>query len=93
MSNRETFPANLSPLTGDVLAIAGARQVTVTGLQGTPVSSATPSDQNVLVFDAASSQWKPQASGGTAILVNGVPTSDDYDVYVNAGNLVKVNGV
>lgn len=93
MSNRETFPASLSPITGDVSAAAGVRQATVTGLQGVPVSPATPSDQNILIFSAASSQWQPGPGTGTAIMVNGIPTSDDYDVYVNSGPLIKVNGV
>ena len=93
MSNRETFPASLSPITGDVSAGAGARQTTVTGLQGTPVSTTTPNDKDFLMFDAVTSKWEPQQGTGTAITVNGVPTSDDYDVYVNAGPLVMVNGV
>jgi hypothetical protein len=91
--NRETFPASLSPIQGDVSAPAGARLATVVGIRGTPISPSVPTDQNVLRFSATDNQWEPSFDSCTSILVNGVPTSDDYDVYVNAGPLIKVNGV
>lgn len=40
MANRETFPASLFPLRGDVSAEAGATTVTVIGLDGTPIDFA-----------------------------------------------------
>ncbi len=33
----------------------------VSGIQGRPLSGATPADQNLLTWDAPSGQWKPQA--------------------------------
>ena len=50
MSNRESFPASQSPLTGDISGPAGAQSVTVTGIQTFPVSPVAPQPQQILVF-------------------------------------------
>lgn len=40
MANRETYPAYLFPLRGDLSAEAGAVSVRVVGLEGTPINVA-----------------------------------------------------
>ena len=92
MSNRETYPAAQSPLTGDVSGVAGQQLVTVVGLQRNPVSPASPNDQDVLRWIQNDSQWEPSNDGNGCIQVNGAHVSDDYLIYVN-GTFVKVNGV
>jgi hypothetical protein len=91
MANRETYPAAQSPLQGDVSGAAGATTVMVTGLQGNPISPATPSDQADLKWSAENGEWMPivpsftmsisDASGGLTIL------SDDWEIYVNGVGL------
>src|ERR1039457_2776697 len=49
----------LIPLGGDASGTAPA--ATVTGLRGRPVSSASPSDQDALRWNAASGLWAPEA--------------------------------
>lgn len=90
MSNRETYPS--APIVGDITCLPGNQSTTVVGLQTVPVSSATPSDQNVLKYISNDGQWEPSDDGNGCIQVNGVHVSDDYLVYVN-GVFVKVNGV
>lgn len=93
MANRETYPASMSPMVGDAVAGAGARRISVVGIQGIPVSSTSPSDQQLLRYDAATNQWVPSDDTNSAIYVNGVPVSDDYLVYVNAAPRITINGV
>lgn len=91
--NRETYPASLSPMTGDAVAGVGAKQTTVVGIQNTPIASTTPNDQDVLRFNFTDGAWEPTADPNVAIFINGVPVSDDPVVYINAGPLVQINGV
>jgi hypothetical protein len=91
--NRETYPASMSPLVGDVTAGAGARQTTVVGIQNTPVSSASPNDQDLLRYNFTNSQWEPTPDSNVALYVNGIPVSNDPVIYVNAAALITVNGV
>jgi hypothetical protein len=88
--NRETYPATLSPLLGDVLAGAGATGVIVTGLQGIPLRP-SPTDQQILRYIAANGDWEPSDATGTVIRVNLIPASDDPLVFVN-GTFILVNG-
>lgn len=48
-------------LGGDLSGPAGS--VKVMGIQGRPVSPATPSDRNVLVWSEATGRWEPQEGG------------------------------
>lgn len=94
MANRETYPASLFPLRGDLSAEAGATTATVVGIQKTPVVSTTPADAQT--FIALSDVWTLQTLDGS-ILVNSVPVSDDYDIGVNlplgiSNSPVLVNG-
>lgn len=97
--NRETYPASLSPLIGDVSAGAASQLVTVVGLQNQPVAPTIPVDQQILRFTftdpiaGTGGAWGPSSDTNSAIYVNGVPTSDDYDIFVNAAPQVTVNGV
>jgi hypothetical protein len=92
--NRQTYPATQAPLTGDISGPAGATQVAVVGIRGIPVSSATPTDMQLLRFIAANGDWEPSNDGNTAIYLNGFPVSDDYLVYVNPVTpIITVNGV
>lgn len=81
MSNRETYPASQSPLQGDVSGAAGATTVTVTGIQGTPISPIPPDDQQVLVYQALTNRWEPRSVFGLEIEGHG--TSLDKQVYIN----------
>jgi hypothetical protein len=94
MANRESYPAQLFPLRGDLSAEAGAVSVTVTGIQATPVVATAPSDGQVLI--AESGVWTLQTLD-SSILINGIPVSDDYDIGVNltlgiSSSPVLVNG-
>lgn len=81
MANRQTFPASLFPLRGDISAEAGAVAVTVTGIQLTPVDPTAPTAGQILVADSTPT-WVPR-SINACISVNSVPVSDDYDISVN----------
>src|SRR5579872_5336246 len=55
---------------------SGTQQpVTVKGIQGRAVSAASPADQSVLRWNAATGQWEPGASGNTLLNGSGAPTS------------------
>jgi hypothetical protein len=94
MSNRETFPASQSPLTGDISGPAGATSVTVVGIQNIPVEHLGPTDQMNLTYNAVTQQWEPALPGNISVILNGTADSlgvltgftiisDDYDVLVN----------
>ena len=70
MANRETFPANQSPLTGDISGPAGATSVTVTGLQQVPFQAGPYQDGQIAIYNAAANQWlvgDPVVSGPNAV--------------------------
>lgn len=103
MANRETYPASLSPLTGDISGPAGAQQVTVVGLQTVPVDSITPVQQANLVYDYNVGKWMVRVPGNMSVLLNGTPDSignlqaftaisDDYDFTVNNISLSMLVG-
>lgn len=81
MANRETFPASLFPLRGDVSAESGAVAVIVTGIQQTPVDPTVPTAGQILVADSTPN-WVPR-SINACISVNSIPVSDDYSISVN----------
>jgi hypothetical protein len=84
MPNQQLFPQSTYPLTGDIQSTPGAPKVTVTGIQTIPVSGTTPTDQQVLIFQQALSQYVPGSMfTNKSVQVNGAPVSDDYDFYVN----------
>ncbi len=77
---------------GDLSGAIG--NATVTRMQNKPVSSATPSDGQVLTWSQFSSQWQPQsptggtggsASGSGAISVLGVTYSSANTITIGAG--------
>lgn len=93
--NRETYPAAQSPLQGDIDGPAGARTVTVIGIQTQPVSPAIPTDKDKLQYDASVPEWAPTPDGnasftigtyataGGVVISKGETISDDYEVLVN----------
>lgn len=100
MATRETYPAQLFPLRGDVSAEAGDVLVTVVGLQTTPIDPTPPIGSPALVAlggtTLTQAVWTPVALDNS-ILVNTIPVSDDYDIAVNlplgiSNSPVLVNG-
>jgi hypothetical protein len=79
MANRESYPSQLFPLRGDVSAEAGDTSVTVVGIQTTPVDPTAPTQGQSLI--AVNGVWTPE-SVGAAIMVEGIPVSDDYEIGV-----------
>src|SRR5689334_15680330 len=65
-----------------------------TRLRGRVISTTAPTDQQVYVWDVATSTWKPAANGsvtaGTGILVAGGTVSID-STYINSNWVSKVN--
>jgi hypothetical protein len=103
MATRETYPAQLFPLRGDLSAEAGDTLVTVVGLQTTPIDPETPGGTNV--SPAVSSPALVALGGSTltqatwtpvlldnSILVDAVPVSDDYSFLVNGVDLNSLVG-
>jgi hypothetical protein len=96
MSNRETYPSSLFPLRGDVSAEAGATTATVIGIQTTPVASTLPTNQQVLVYQLAMTEYVPTTL--LNVWINGVGSSFDKKVYINgvtdgaASWSVSING-
>lgn len=94
MATRETYPAQLFPLRGDISAEAGDVSVTVIGIQTTPVDPRAPGGDNIapdvsspaLVAlggnNVTQAVWTPVLLDNS-ILVDGVPVSDDYGFLIN----------
>ncbi len=84
MANRENYPASLFPLQGDISAQSGQTVVTVTGIQGIPVTAVNPTDGQTLVYDAAGNiiNWGA-ASSNNNVQINGVGVSYDKHFYMN----------
>ena len=92
MSNQQIFPNSTYPITGDVQSTPGSPTVRVVGIQTTPFSSTPPLTGQVPVFTG--SQWVPSFGliNNASILVNGVPVSDEYWVFINRKDTeVQVN--
>jgi hypothetical protein len=83
--------AAIYPLIGDVSSKAGNNRVSVTGLQGIPISSDIPQQGDYLVYNINNNNWEPYFNA--TILVNGLIVSDDWTVNVNQSAPFKVNGV
>ena len=81
--------AGIYPLQGDVQSIAGNQNVTVIGIQNTPVEAGVPPLGAKLHYNQNANQW--QQVQQSALYVNGMPVSDDFDMFVNAVQ-VYVNG-
>lgn len=91
MANRESYPASLFPLRGDISAEAGAVAVVVQGLQTIPISTQLPDGSAAVGVSPAlialggsnvsQAVWTP-VSLDSSILVESIPVSDDYDIGV-----------
>lgn len=88
--NRETYPASLFPLRGDLSAEAGATTVEVIGIRTIPTDKPiSPTDDgNVATYVDIDHriEWKPPGGGGipAAVKINGVGVSTDKQVFINA---------
>jgi hypothetical protein len=70
--------------------------IDATELQGTPVSTTPPADQQIAKFNAATGQWEPTSI--FALSINGVGVSTDMLIYINGipfsvASPDQVNGV
>ena len=87
--NRETYPAALFPLRGDLSAEAGATTVEVTGLQNIPLKANPLTDGAVPTYVSANGDIEWLASVGDApVLINGLPAGD-YLIMVNTAITVN----
>ena len=106
MSNRETYPASLFPLRGDLSAEAGATTVAVIGVQDVPADKpVSPTDDGkVATYVATDNRIEWKLGGSVPVLeVNGAGVSSDYLLLVNTAFAinydsddflgVRVNGV
>lgn len=88
--------AQMPALTGDV-GNAGLA-TTVTGLQGRPVSSSTPTDQQYLGWSASAGKWQPiSLASSTVLSVFGrtgpvVATANDYSLSQIASGTLSATG-
>lgn len=103
MSNRETYPASQSPLTGDIDGTAGETQITVTGWQGNPIDPGFPVDMAEPFYDAVNEAWHFRLPGNIAVIINATPDSlnnllggtvlsDDYEFLVDNVGLEVLTG-
>jgi hypothetical protein len=91
--NREIvsgIAGSIYPLIGDVTSTAGNNRVTVTGLEGIPLTPGPYDSGVVWQYVSATNTWQPILRA--AIQVNGVTVSDDYEISVNVTKQVLVNG-
>lgn len=90
--NREitgSAQASIYPLQGDVKSEAGNNRVTVTGLQGIPIQKVSPQVASILTYNINANQWQPIER--SCILINELPISDDYNIFINATQ-ISLNG-
>src|ERR1039458_448330 len=81
MAHRQVFPSSLFPLRGDVSAEAGATTVRVIGLQGVPISPASPGSQDVFIYNSVTNTYEPTSI--FAIEIEGHGMSLDKLIYIN----------
>ena len=98
MANRETFPASLFPLRGDLFAEAGAITVEVIGLQNIPFSAA-PTLVSVPTYNPITNTIDWDVWSGDAVEINGIGVSADKQIFINAVSdgaapawVIEVNG-
>jgi len=91
----KTFtPSGITALTGDVLATGpNSAPATVVGLRGIPLSTATPTNNQVLTYNSTAVVWAPavQAAAGVTLVsvayqqasgtAGGSPTTSSYTKY------------
>jgi hypothetical protein len=93
MANAQLFPQSTYPLVGDISSTAGSPNVTVVGIQTTPVQAGAPQDQQSIVFQGTVSAYVPTFSPfNRSVQVNSVAMSDDYHCLVsNYDTFFQVN--
>lgn len=92
MSNKQTFPQSVYPIDGDVTSQSGNPDVTVTGIQGTPVAALIPTDGEILIYNQALNEYipgDPIVSGPDP--VGGAPSSANpvQVAGIDEGNYVR----
>lgn len=91
----QSYPQSIFPDQGDCTSTIGADALVVTGIQGTPVVSTLPADQQSIVFQASvgTGEYVPTFSPyNRSLQVNGIGVSDDYWVFVAGSDTeVQVN--
>jgi hypothetical protein len=83
MPNFQTFPQSIYPINGDVASANGDPDVTVQGIQGTPVLDQRPDNGQILIYDSAINAYVP----GDPIVSGPDPVGTP-----NASNPVQVGG-
>lgn len=73
--NRENYPFPLYPLVGDVVSTPGQQAVTVTQIQSIPVEPGTPTDGQLLRYNAITAQWQTENNSFAASIGDGVALS------------------
>jgi hypothetical protein len=85
MSNQQTFPQSVYPIDGDVASKPGDSNVTVTGIQKTPVAAQIPTDGEILIYNQAANEYIP----GDPIVSGPDPTGGPP----SSANPVQVAGI
>jgi len=80
MANRESYPASLFPMQGDLLSSAGQVKVRVVGIQNEPVSPTIPAVAQGLIFNGSLYEI---VYINSQLQVEGTAVSDDYTIAVN----------
>lgn len=83
MANRETYPAVLFPLRGDVSAEAGAVSVEVIGLQKIPLAANPLINGTSPVYVSENGDIEWVFANGAALQINGVGVSPDKKIFIN----------
>lgn len=92
--NREIvsgIPGSIYPLIGDVTSTAGNNRVTVTGLEGIPLTLGPYASGVTWQYVSSTNTWQPILQA--TVQVNGVTVSNDPYISVNVLKPVLVNGV
>jgi hypothetical protein len=84
MANTQTFPQSIYPLVGDIASATGDPDVTVVGIQKTPVLAQAPLDGQILIYDGAINNYVP----GDPIVSGTDPTGGP-----SSANPVQVAGI
>src|SRR5580658_2277271 len=82
--NIQTFPQAIYPINGDVESQSGDPDVTVVGIQGTPVLDQAPLNGQILIYDSPTNNYVP----GDPIVSGPDPTGSTPSV-----NPVQVAGI
>ena len=85
MPTRETYPASLFPLRGDLSAEAGSTSVIVQGIQTVPIDKPiSPTDDGkVATYVDADLRIEWRTGSGSAVRINNVGVSSTKQFFIN----------